>query len=102
MRQGILPGAVHALLFATEKHEANRAPRHQSCGLDGARCFDHQRCIATIVKGAGAQVPGIEARAKDDSFVRLLVSTDFAAHVFLLPDAPELGRLPETPTPVAR
>jgi len=85
VRQGVLPRAVHALLFATEEHEANRPPRQQSRGLEGARRFDHQRGIAAVVERAGAQVPGIEVRAEDNCFVGLLASTNFAEPRFPAP-----------------
>src|SRR6266852_4172422 len=40
VRQGVLPGAQQALLFAAEEDEANGAARDKSRRFDGARGFD--------------------------------------------------------------
>src|SRR5882762_5863175 len=83
MRQRILPGAEQALLFATEEHETNGAPRNQSCGSDRACGLDYQSGVAAIVQRASAQVPGIEMRAENDCFIGHFAAANFAYYIFL-------------------
>ena len=69
VRLDVFPGTEQSLFLASEKHEANGAARQETGGLDGARGVNHHRCVAAVVEGTGAQVPGIEVRAENDGFV---------------------------------
>jgi len=56
MSPRILPGAVHALLFAAKENEANGSPRHQPVALIGGHFNDSGR-IAAIIERACAEIP---------------------------------------------
>ena len=90
VRDDVLPGAEHALLFAAEEREANGAARHEAGGSDGARGFDHHRGVAAVVQRAGAEFPGIEMRAEDHRFVGFFVAANFADDVELVDRAADL------------
>src|SRR5690348_17393277 len=71
------------LLLAAEKNEANGAPGDEPHGLDGSGRLNDEGGIAAIVERAGAKLPGVEVRPKNNDFIGSFAAANFADNVFL-------------------
>src|ERR1700722_5941210 len=78
------PGTEQTLFFAAEQNEADGAARAQTGGFQGPGGFDYQSDVAAVVESAGAQVPGVQMRAKNYALVRLFVAANFGDDVLLV------------------
>src|SRR5215813_5812880 len=68
----------HALFFAREQDEAQRATRLQMRLLDCARGCNDQGRVAAVVQGACSELPGVEMRGQDDEFITTLAAANFS------------------------
>jgi len=71
MRFDVAFGADESFLFAAKQDEANCTVGLQVQLRERAGRFENGRAAGAIVGRAGAEVQGIEVRAKNDDFIRL-------------------------------
>ena len=92
MRLGVGPRSEHALLFASKKHEANRAARDRSRCMDHPRGINHHRGIASVVERARSKLPRIKMRAENHKILGILAAENFGNYVFRVDRARDLVR----------
>ncbi len=69
--------AIQALFFASKQNEANGAFGLYFGFHQGTRRFEHGHRACAVVRGAGAEIPGIKMRANDDDLIGFFGAGDF-------------------------
>jgi len=89
VRLHIFVRADRALLLAAEEYEADCPPRQEPGGLM-ARAASITSAALQPLSSAPCPTPGIQMRAEDYDFVRLLVAANLADDILLFNRAPIL------------
>src|SRR5208282_2786908 len=74
-------GAEEALLFSGEEHETNGAAGTLSAFQDGFGGGENADGSGAVVRGAFAQIPGIEMSADDDDFFGMFAADEVTDYV---------------------
>src|SRR5205807_3372580 len=73
--------ADQSLFLAGKENEANAATGLEARGFNGAQGVDDEGGVASVVEGAGAQVPRIEMSAHNHELAGLVAAFDLRNHV---------------------